>query len=402
MLAPTGGVSDTLRAVDFFDSVFFAYSLIASSGLVLVTLLVGLSSGGSTNRAQYLDDFERPEVTTQESVGEGASAPAGESHGGVDTATVPDTVPLVPEDTVPLEPLPAEKELAEAVPDTVPLGGSEVAEPPSAPQVERPAQAKGRLVRLRERLARSNSALGRGLLSLLASDSIDDGTWDDIEDLLIGADLGVETAMDLVQTLKQRVQVMGTGDEAELKAMLAQELLALVGPETDRSIVSRRADGKPAVVLVVGVNGAGKTTSVGKLARVLVAQDHDVLLGAADTFRAAAADQLQTWGQRVGVPTVRSEQENADAAAVAFDAVAQGRSSEADVVLIDTAGRLQNKKGLMDELGKVKRVAEKALGDGDTIDEVLLVLDATTGQNGLQQAKVFAEAVGLTGWCWLS
>lgn len=408
---PVGVGSDTLRAVEFFESLHFAFALIASSTLVLVTLLVGLSRGHSGNRAQYLEDFDRPEVTDQRGAQGVAGTTTLERDGSTatvpDAAPVPDTVPIDPDtvsidpadgttpDTVPVEPLPADHAPAERVPQEAPTAEPEAA--PSAPEVERPADAKGRLVRLRERLARSNTALGRGLLALLSNDTIDDDTWDEIEDVLIGADLGVEPALDLVETLKQRVRVLGTRDEAELKTMLAEELLTMVGPETDRSIVSRRTDGKPAVVLVVGVNGAGKTTSVGKLARVLVAQDHDVLLGAADTFRAAAADQLQTWGQRVGVPTVRSEQDNADAAAVAFDAVAEGRQSEADVVLIDTAGRLQNKKGLMDELGKVKRVAEKALGDGDTIDEVLLVLDATTGQNGLQQAKVFAEAVGLTG-----
>ena len=146
------------------------------------------------------------------------------------------------------------------------------------------------------------------------------------------------------------------------------------------------------MVLVVGVNGTGKTTTVGKLARVLVAEDKDVLLGAADTFRAAAADQLETWGERVGVPTVRGP-EGADPASVAFEAVKAGIEQEVDVVLIDTAGRLQNKAGLMDELGKVKRVIEKQAPVG----EVLLVLDATTGQNGLTQARVFAEVVDVTG-----
>jgi fused signal recognition particle receptor len=182
-----------------------------------------------------------------------------------------------------------------------------------------------------------------------------------------------------------------------VKAMLSEELLALVGPDMDRSLAVERVDAHPAVVLVVGVNGTGKTTTVGKLARVLVAQDKDVLLGAADTFRAAAADQLETWGARVGVPTVRSDRDGGDPAAVAFDAVRAGIEAEVDVVLLDTAGRLQNKVGLMDELGKVKRVAERALGDGRAIDEVLLVLDATTGQNGMRQAQVFSEVVDVTG-----
>ena len=187
--------------------------------------------------------------------------------------------------------------------------------------------------------------------------------------------------------------MLGTRSPDDLRALLREELVALVDPSMDRSLAVERREGRPAVVLVVGVNGTGKTTTVGKLARVLVAQDKDVILGAADTFRAAAADQLATWGERVGVPTVRSNREGADPAAVAFDAVREGIEAEADVVLIDTAGRLQNKVGLMDELGKVKRVVEKH----GPVGEVLLVLDATTGQNGMQQAKVFAEVVNITG-----
>jgi fused signal recognition particle receptor len=203
----------------------------------------------------------------------------------------------------------------------------------------------------------------------------------------------VEATTVLVDSLRRRVQVEGAADEATVRGWLREELLALVDPAMDRSIASTRTQGRPAVVLVVGVNGTGKTTTVGKLARVLVAEDKDVVLGAADTFRAAAADQLETWGGRVGVPTVRSDREGADPAAVAFDTVKAGAEMEADVVLIDTAGRLHNKVGLMDELGKVKRVIEKQ----SPIDEVLLVLDATTGQNGLRQAEVFGEAVDVTG-----
>ena len=199
--------------------------------------------------------------------------------------------------------------------------------------------------------------------------------------------------MELVESLRTQVQVDGTTDEATVRTWLRTDLLALVDPGMDRSVASSRVEGRPAVVLVVGVNGTGKTTTVGKLARVLVAEDKDVLLGAADTFRAAAADQLETWGARVGVPTVRSHKEGADPAAVAFDAVKAGIELEADVVLLDTAGRLHNKTNLMDELGKIKRVVEKQ----SPIDEVLLVLDATTGQNGLRQAEVFSQVVGITG-----
>ena len=251
----------------------------------------------------------------------------------------------------------------------------------------------GRLVRLRDRLSRSNSALGRGLLALLSRDTIDEATWEEVEDTLIMADLGTGPASELVERLRTRVTVLGERDPARVRALLREELLVAIEPGMDRALRTQRTGARPAVVLVVGVNGTGKTTTVGKLARVLVAQDKDVVLGAADTFRAAAAEQLATWGDRVGVPTIRSDREGADPASVAFDAVEAGTEMEADVVLIDTAGRLQNKAGLMDELGKVKRVIERK----GPVDEVLLVLDATTGQNGLRQAAVFAEVVAVTG-----
>ena len=265
--------------------------------------------------------------------------------------------------------------------------------PARAPSIERPESATGRLQRLRARLARSNTALGKGLLSLLSGGGLDEQAWEEVEETLLSSDLGVEATMELVDSLRTRVTVEGTRDEETVRGWLREDLIRLVDPSFDRSIASSRVDGRPAVVLVVGVNGTGKTTTVGKLARVLVAQDKDVVLGAADTFRAAAADQLQTWGERVGVPTIRSDREGADPAAVAFDAVKAAIELEADVVLIDTAGRLHNKVGLMDELSKVKRVVEKQ----SPIDEVLLVLDATTGQNGLRQAEVFGEVVNVTG-----
>ena len=267
--------------------------------------------------------------------------------------------------------------------------------PPTVPEptLERPESARGRLQRLRARLARSNSSIGQGLLALLSRGKLDEEAWEEVEDTLISSDLGVEAATELVDSLRTRVKVDGTTDEATVRGWLRDDLLALVQPDMDRRIASSRVGDRPAVILVVGVNGTGKTTTVGKLARVLVAEDREVLLGAADTFRAAAADQLETWGARVGVATVRSDKDGADPAAVAFDAVKAGMEEEVDVVIIDTAGRLHNKVGLMDELGKVKRVIEKQ----SPIDEVLLVLDATTGQNGLQQAKVFSEAVDVTG-----
>ncbi|MGI9137344.1 MAG: signal recognition particle-docking protein FtsY [Candidatus Nanopelagicales bacterium] len=254
--------------------------------------------------------------------------------------------------------------------------------------LEIPEPSAGRLQRLRARLARSNSALGKGLLALLSRDAIDDETWDEIEETLLVADLGVGPTMELVERLRTRVRVEGTGD---VVAMLREELLALVDPSMDRTVITE-VPGRPAVVLVVGVNGTGKTTTTGKLARLLVADGRTVVLGAADTFRAAAADQLQTWGDRVGAAVVRGP-EAGDPAAVAFDAVQIAAAADVDTVVIDTAGRLHTKTGLMDELGKVKRVVEKQ----SPVDEVLLVLDATTGQNGLTQAKVFAEVVDVTG-----
>ncbi|GAT89027.1 fused signal recognition particle receptor [Paenarthrobacter nicotinovorans] len=259
--------------------------------------------------------------------------------------------------------------------------------------IDTPAPVEGRLTRLRARLVKSNNILGKGLLALLSGDKIDENVWDEVEETLLLADLGTEPTMQLVDALRERVKVLGTRSPEDVKAMLREELIKLVDPGMDRSLNVERKGDRPAVVLVVGVNGVGKTTTVGKLARVLVAEDKDVLLGAADTFRAAAAEQLATWGQRVGVPTVKSDIDGADPASVAYEAVKAGIDQEVDVVMVDTAGRLQNKTGLMDELGKVKRVIEKLA----EVDEVLLVLDATTGQNGLNQARVFADVVNITG-----
>jgi len=268
----------------------------------------------------------------------------------------------------------------------------EVVEEPAV-ELEKPAPAAGRLARLRARLAKSNNVFSKGLLALLAQDDIDEDVWDEIEETLLMSDLGTDPALELVDRLKERVRVEGTQNPEAVRDMLREELITMVDPSMDRRLAATRKDDKPAVVMVVGVNGVGKTTTVGKLARVLVAEDRKVILGAADTFRAAAAEQLTTWGERVGVETVRSDQEGADPASVAFSAVEEGIAQESDVVLVDTAGRLHSKANLMEELGKVKRVAEKQA----PVDEVLLVIDATTGQNGLAQAKVFTEAVNVTG-----
>jgi fused signal recognition particle receptor len=267
----------------------------------------------------------------------------------------------------------------------------EAAPPVEVPPTEAPAPVAGRMERLRTRLTGSR-AIGSGLLGLLSRDRLDEDTWEEVEEVLLTADVGVGPTQELVERLRTRVKELGTRGPEEVRGLLRQELLTLVGTDVDRSLHTSGQAGRPAVVLVVGVNGTGKTTTVGKLARVLVADGRTVLLGAADTFRAAAADQLQTWGERVGAPVVRGP-EAGDPASVAFDAVRQGADGGYDVVVVDTAGRLQNKVGLMDELGKVKRVVEKQ----GPVDEVLLVLDATTGQNGLVQARVFSEVVDVSG-----
>ena len=337
--------------------------------IAIVAAVVVLGGGGSATylvRSRHQQALKAPPPDRAVE-----SGPSGSATG---TATAAPT--LAPGSTVPLPP--------------------DVAAPPAAPaapEVEKPPPSAGRLVRLRSRLARSQSAFGGVLLNLLSSDHLDDDTWDEIEETLITADMGVAPARALVEDLRTDVKVEGTRNPAEVKSMLRRELLNQVGPDMDRTLHTARHGDRPAVVLVVGVNGTGKTTTCAKLARVLIGDGQSVLLGAADTFRAAAADQLQTWGDRVGAPVIRSDREGADPASVAFDAVNQGVEQGADVVIVDTAGRLHTKAGLMDELGKIKRVISRHA----TVDEVLLVLDATTGQNGLRQARVFAEVVDVTG-----
>ncbi|MGH3497193.1 MAG: signal recognition particle-docking protein FtsY [Nocardioidaceae bacterium] len=262
----------------------------------------------------------------------------------------------------------------------------------AAPTIERPESAQGRLALLRSRLARSQSDLGRGLLTLLSRDRLDEDTWEEIEDTLLTADVGVGPTHELVDRLRTRLRVEGAESPQQAHDVLRDELISAIEPAADRVLHADGADRRPGVVLVVGVNGTGKTTTVGRIARVLVAADKRVLLAAADTFRAAAADQLQTWGERVGVETVRGP-EGGDPASVGFDAVSKGVELGVDTVLVDTAGRLHTKSGLMDELGKVKRVIEKVA----PVTEVLLVIDATTGQNGLTQARVFSDVVDVTG-----
>ncbi|MGJ9449478.1 signal recognition particle-docking protein FtsY [Actinotignum sp. GS-2025b] len=267
----------------------------------------------------------------------------------------------------------------------------------TVPAVEQPESIPSRMQRLRARLARSGG-FGQALLAILSRGDLSAADWEELEDTLIMADVGLDATSEIMEGLRSRVKIESTSDPQRVREILREELLRHVGPDMDRSLNLTRSEADsgavhPAAVLMVGVNGTGKTTTVGKLARLLRAQGTTVLLGAADTFRAAAADQLVTWGDRVGVDVVRSDREGADPASVAFDAVAQADAAGVDVVIVDTAGRLQNKAGLMDELGKIKRVMERTA----PVNEVLLVLDATTGQNGMQQARVFAEVTGLTG-----
>jgi fused signal recognition particle receptor len=344
--------------------------ILAIAALAVLTV-VGLVASRGRRRA-LPPPPARPEITP--GVGDDATEPRDEPRRTVATVELPEA-PTIPAPQVETPP-------AEVVAPPA---------PPAPPDLEVPEPTAGRLVRLRSRLARSQNALGRGLLTLLASDKLDEDVWEDVETTLLSADVGMAASTEIVESLRTRTKVLGTRSHDELRALLREELLTAIG-DVDRSLRTLPHEDRPAVVLVVGVNGTGKTTTCGKLARVLVADGRSVVLGAADTFRAAAADQLATWAGRVGADVVRGP-EGGDPAAVAYDAVRTGVERRADCVLIDTAGRLHTKTGLMDELAKIKRVAEK-LG---SIDEVLLVLDATTGQNGVVQAKQFAGAVGVTG-----
>lgn len=271
--------------------------------------------------------------------------------------------------------------------------GSAVTES-ATPAVETPEAAGTRMQRLKARLSKSGNPFGKALFNILAKDQLSEADWEDVEDTLLLADVGAEASEQLVGELRNDARIAGQSDPAEVRAALKDKLLKLVGTDTDRRLnANKEGANKPSVIIMVGVNGTGKTTTAGKLSRLLVSEGKQVMLGAADTFRAAAADQLETWGAKVGVPVVRSDKDGADPASVAFEAGAKAKEENVDVLIIDTAGRLQNKANLMDELGKIRRVTEKNL----PVDEVLLVLDATTGQNGMTQAKVFAEAIGITG-----
>ncbi|HTZ91847.1 MAG TPA: signal recognition particle-docking protein FtsY [Streptosporangiaceae bacterium] len=342
--------------------------------LIYAAIAVVVVGGGTAGLVPYLKSRRRslPPGDQPAPGSSGSLSRGGTESGGTGTGTL-----APPEPGTPVAP-PDLTTLPEQVPEHV---------------IEKPPPSAGRLTRLRGRLARSHSAIGSVLLSLISSGHLDEQSWEEIEDTLISADMGVGPARELVEELKTEVKVAGTNDPAVVRDMLRTDLIAMINPELDRTLHLARHGDRPSVVLVVGVNGTGKTTTCGKLGRLLVGDGKTVVLGAADTFRAAAADQLQTWGDRVGAQVVRSEREGADPASVAFEAVNVGIQEGVDSVIVDTAGRLHTKTGLMDELGKIKRVIEKH----GSVDEVLLVLDATTGQNGLRQARVFAEVVDITG-----
>ena len=378
---------------------------------VLVVLLVALVVGLVLARRRRIDMTKKEELDRPKSGGYQAGGGFNLSAGGGTSATVdsgrePVEHPVADRTEVDGQPgvgddaaVPRDSERRTLVdvdlpePEVVPELEAE-AEPEPEPELELDEiePTSGRMQRLRGRLARSQTMFGKSLLGLLGAGDLDEDSWTDIEDQLLMADLGAATSAEIVGTLRTKIVAQGVRDAEGARALLREVLIDALHPDMDRAVRALPDDGKPAVLLVVGVNGTGKTTTTGKLARVLVADGRTVLLGAADTFRAAAAEQLATWGSRVGAEIVRGK-EGADPAAVAFDAVKQGVESKVDAVLVDTAGRLHTKTGLMDELGKVKRVVEKQA----PVDEVLLVLDATTGQNGLTQARVFAEVVDVSG-----
>ena len=352
------------------------------------------SSGISFTQSSGPATVDRPRLDTSglPGVGDDAAIPRDSVKRPISNVGLPETsdTPLVEE----VEEYLAETAATQTAPElgTIAPTGSDVGTiAPTVSDVGTIAPTAGRLERLRGRLSKSQNAFGRSMLGLLGGGDLDEASWEEVEDTLLIADLGPVTTASVIEHLRAQMAASSVRSEADARAVLRQVLIAELNPGWDRSIRALPHADKPSVLLVVGVNGTGKTTTVGKLARVLVADGRRVVLGAADTFRAAAADQLQTWAARVGADVVRGA-EGADPASVAFDAVDRGIEIGADVVVIDTAGRLHTKTGLMDELGKVKRVVDKRA----TVDEVLLVLDATIGQNGLAQARVFADVVDIT------
>jgi fused signal recognition particle receptor len=372
------------------------------------------SSGITFSKSAPAEPVERIDTSGLPAVGDDATIPRDAPKRPIADVQLPDTPvreagPTLPETappppvapTAPPPPVAPPAPPPPVAPTAPPPPVAPPAPPPVAPSpveeetpaaVEEIAPPEGRLGRLRGRLAKSQNTLGRSMLGLLGGGDLDEESWEEVEDTLLISDLGPVATESVVAALRSRMASSRVRTEADARAVLREVLVAELQPDLDRSIKALPHDDKPSVLLVVGVNGTGKTTTVGKLARVLVADGRRVVLGAADTFRAAAADQLQSWASRAGAEVVRGA-EGADPASVAFDAVDAGIEHGADVVVIDTAGRLHTKTGLMDELGKVKRVVSRRAA----VDEVLLVLDATIGQNSLPQARVFAEVVDITG-----
>ena len=348
------------------------------------------SSGITFAQSAPAEPVERIDTSGLPAVGDDATIPRDAPKRPIADVELPE--PSVEPAEPPVAPIEAEAPAAPEIHAEAPAAPEIHAEAPAAPDLGAIAPPEGRLDRLRGRLAKSQNTLGRGMLGLLGGGDLDEESWEAVEDTLLIADLGPVVTESIVSSLRIRMASSRVRTETDARAVVRDVLIEELRPDLDRSIKALPHDNKPSVLLVVGVNGTGKTTTVGKLARVLVADGRRVVLGAADTFRAAAADQLQTWASRVGAQVVRGA-EGADPASVAFDAVDEGIDSGADVVVIDTAGRLHTKTGLMDELGKVKRVVSRRA----EVDEVLLVLDATIGQNGLPQARVFAEVVDITG-----
>lgn len=385
-----------------------ALAWVIVAAVIVIAVIVGLVIGNSKKSRGA--DAGAPSPAQRSAVEEGTaqqvggnatdSVAAAETGAGTEAAKAAAAVesteseePAEPEgaaETVESAEAPESAEPVEAAPTEPAQAAAQAA----APTAESPEGKESRLTRLRSRLSKSANPFGKALFAILTKDNLAESDWEDIEDTLILADVGAQTSAQIVDELRADARVHSNKDASEVRATLRRMLLEQVGENTDRSLAAERADAhRPSVIIMVGVNGTGKTTTAGKLARLFVAEGKSVVLGAADTFRAAAADQLETWGSHVGVPVVRADHDGADPASVAFDAAQKAVETNADVLIIDTAGRLQNKANLMDELGKIRRVVEKKL----PVDEVLLVLDATTGQNGMVQARVFSEAIGVTG-----
>ncbi|TPF86812.1 cell division protein FtsY [Bifidobacterium sp. UTCIF-37] len=353
-------------------------------------------TGPSTAAADQSEETEGSTVSEDSAVA--ATQPAAEESEADESApetesqpeSTPRPVPAVRPESQPAQPAPAPQPVTPQPTQPTPVPTPK----PATPKSESPEKVVSRLTRLKEKLAKSSNPFGKALFNILTKDNLSESDWEDVEDTLLLADVGAEASGQLVDDLRTDARVTGKATPDEVRAALKEKLLDLVGRDMDRRLnADKPGANRPSVIIMVGVNGTGKTTTAGKLARLFVSEDKKVVMGAADTFRAAAADQLETWGARVNVPVVRSDKDGADPASVAFEASAKAKEMNADVLIIDTAGRLQNKSNLMDELGKIRRVTEKNL----PVDEVLLVLDATTGQNGMTQAKVFAEAIGITG-----